>query len=177
MEPRWLDADERAAWLRLIAVVELLPSALDAQLRRDSQLTHFDYYVLAMLSESPERTLRMTALAARTNATLPRLSHVVRRLEDRRLVERFPCPQDGRATNARLTPAGWDAVVAAAPGHVEAVRRHVLDPLTTEQVRQLREICDALLPTLDADRALAPLYEATTQVPEEPGAPRADRGP
>ena len=152
MEPRWLDADERAAWLRLIAVVELLPSALDAQLRRDSQLTHFDYYVLAMLSEAPEHTLRMTALAARTNATLPRLSHVVRRLEDRGLVERFPCPQDGRATNARLTSVGWDAVVAAAPGHVEAVRRHVLDPLTSAQVTQLREICDALLPTLDADR-------------------------
>jgi DNA-binding MarR family transcriptional regulator len=161
MEPRWLDAQERAAWLRLIAVVELLPSALDAQLRRDSQLTHFDYYVLAMLSESPERTLRMTALAARTNATLPRLSHVVRRLEDRGLVERFPCPQDGRATNARLTPAGWDAVVAAAPGHVEAVRRHVLDPLSKQQVTQLREICDALLPTLDPDRTLAPLYEST----------------
>ena len=162
MEPRWLDADERAAWLRLIAVVELLPSTLDAQLRRDSQLTHFDYYVLAMLSESPERTLRMTALAARTNATLPRLSHVVRRLEDRGLVERFPCPQDGRATNARLTTAGWEAVVAAAPGHVEAVRRHVLDPLTPTQVTQLREICDALLPTLDPDRTLAPLYDQTT---------------
>lgn len=162
MEPRWLDADERAAWLRLIAVVELLPSTLDAQLRRDSQLTHFDYYVLAMLSESPERTLRMTALAARTNATLPRLSHVVRRLEDRGLVERFPCPEDGRATNARLTSPGWEAVVAAAPGHVEAVRRHVLDPLTPTQVTQLREICDALLPTLDPDRALAPLYEASS---------------
>lgn len=162
-EPRWLDDDERAAWLRLIAVVELLPGALDAQLRRDSQLTHFDYYVLAMLSEAPERTLRMTALAALTNATLPRLSHVVRRLEDRGLVERFPCPQDGRATNARLTPAGWDAVVAAAPGHVETVRRHVLDPLTPAQLTQLRQICDALLPALDPDRTLAPLYEATTQ--------------
>ena len=162
MEPRWLDEDERATWLRLIAVVELLPGALDAQLRRDSQLTHFDYYVLAMLSESPERTLRMTALALRTNATLPRLSHVVRRLEDRGLVERFPCPQDGRATNARLTPAGWEAVVAAAPGHVETVRRHVFDPLTPTQVAQLRDICDALLPTLDPERALAPLYDATT---------------
>lgn len=162
MDPRWLDQDERAAWLRLIAVVELLPGALDAQLRRDSQLTHFDYYVLAMLSEAPERTLRMTGLAARTNATLPRLSHVVRRLEDRGLVERFPCPQDGRATNARLTAAGWDAVVAAAPGHVETVRRHVFDALTPTQVAQLRAICDALLPTLDPDRALAPLYDVTS---------------
>ena len=132
---RWLDEDERAAWLRLIAVVELLPGVLDAQLRADAGLTHFEYFVLAMLSEAPERTLRMTALAQRTNATLPRLSHVVRRLEDRGLVERFPCPEDGRATNARLTPAGWDAVVAAAPGHVETVRRHVLDPLTPRAAR------------------------------------------
>ena len=120
--PEWLDADERAAWLRLAAVVELLPGALDTQLRRDSGLTHFEYFVLAMLSEAPEHSLRMTALAHRTNGTLPRLSHVIARLEARGLVERFPCPEDRRATNARLTPAGWDAVVAAAPGHVDAVR-------------------------------------------------------
>jgi len=149
VEPRWLDDDERQAWLRLIAVAELLPAALDAQLRHDAGLTHFEYFVLAMLSEAPERTLRMTALAHRTNATLPRLSHVVRRLQDRGLVERFPCPQDGRATNARLTPAGWDTVVATAPGHVNKVRELVLDPLTPVQLAQLRHIGDALLTQLD----------------------------
>src|SRR3954465_12653938 len=147
----WLDDEEQAAWVRLIAMVELLPGVLDTQLRRDADLTHFEYFVLAMLSESPQRTLRMTALALRTNATLPRLSHVVRRLEDRGLVERFPCPEDGRATNARLTADGWDAVVAAAPGHGAAVRRNVLDPLTREQVAQLRDIGDALLSRLDPD--------------------------
>jgi DNA-binding MarR family transcriptional regulator len=151
VEPRWLDDDERAAWLRLVAVAELLPAALDAQLRRDSGLTHFEYFVLAMLSEAPERTLRMTALAQRTNATLPRLSHVVRRLEERGLVERFPCPEDGRATNARLTDQGWDTIVGAAPGHVDAVRRLVLDPLSTRQVAQLRSIGDALLTVLDPE--------------------------
>ncbi|MFC5381631.1 MarR family winged helix-turn-helix transcriptional regulator [Aquipuribacter nitratireducens] len=148
---RWLDAEEREAWLRLIAVVELLPGVLDTQLRADSALSHFEYMVLAMLSEAPERTLRMTALGQRTNASLPRLSHVVRRLEDRGLVERFPCPEDGRATNARLTAAGWDTVVAAAPGHVETVRRTVLDPLTRQQVTQLRRIGDALLGQLDPE--------------------------
>src|SRR5512133_3721161 len=102
-DPPWLDGRELAAWVRLAAVVELLPGTLDSQLQRDAELSHFEYFVLAMLSESPERTLRMTALARRTNATLPRLSHVVRRLETRGLVERFPCPEDGRATNARLT--------------------------------------------------------------------------
>jgi DNA-binding MarR family transcriptional regulator len=153
-----LDEAEREAWLRLVAVVELLPGVLDAQLRNESGLTHFEYFTLAMLSEAPARTLRMTSLAMRTNATLPRLSHVVRRLEDRGLVERFPCPEDGRATNARLTESGWDTVVAAAPGHVSTVRRHVLDPLTSEQVAQLRDIAEALLTRLDPEGRMTALY-------------------
>ena len=159
METQWLDATEREAWLRLIAVVELLPGVLDQQLRSSAGLTHFEYYVLAMLSEAPDRTLRMTGLAQRTNATLPRLSHVVRRLEDRGLVERFPCPEDGRATNARLTGTGWEAVVAAAPRHVDTVRHHVLDPLTREQVAQLRDISDALLTHLDPQGRMTALYD------------------
>ena len=159
METRWLDEAERDAWLRLVAVVELLPAVLDSQLRTKSGLTHYEYFVIAMLSEAPERTLRMTSLGQRTNATLPRLSHVVRRLEDRGLVERFPSPEDGRATNARLTDAGWDAVVAAAPGHVATVRRHVLDPLTPEQVKQLRDIGDALLTRLDPQGRMTALYD------------------
>lgn len=159
METEWLDETERDAWLRLVAVVELLPGVLDAQLRAEAGLTHFEYFVIAMLSEAPERTLRMTSLAVRTNATLPRLSHVVRRLEDRGLVERFPCPEDGRATNARLTETGWGAVVAAAPGHVATVRRNVLDPLTREQVAQLRDIAEALLTRLDPEGRMTSLYD------------------
>src|SRR3954468_11473364 len=119
MDVKWLSDDELAAWVRLVAVVELLPGVLDSQLRRDADLTNFDYYVLAMLSEAPHRMLRMTALAARTNATLPRLSHVVRRLEERGLVERAACPTDGRATNAHLTDAGLRTIEETAPGHVE----------------------------------------------------------
>ena len=151
MDTRWLDDAQHAAWVKLVAVVELLPGVLDTQLRRDAGLTHFEYFVLAMLSEAPERTLRMTSLAQRTNATLPRLSHVVRRLEERDLVERFPCPEDGRATNARLTAAGWDTIVDAAPGHVDTVRRLALDPLSPTQVAQLRRISDSLLEVLDPD--------------------------
>ena len=160
MEPRWLDDEERAAWLRLVAVVELLPGALDAQLRHDSGLSHFEYLVLAMLSEAPERSLRMTSLAHRTNGTLPRLSHVIARLEGRGLVERFPCPQDRRATNARLTDEGWDVVVAAAPGHVEAVRRTVLDPLSRTQLRQLSSIGEAVLSRLDPEGRFADQRDA-----------------
>lgn len=151
---RWLASDQLTAWIRLMAVVELLPGVLDAQLRRDSELTHFEYFVLAMLSESPERTLRMTALAQHTNATLPRLSHVVRRLEERALVERFPCPEDGRATNARLTDDGWEKLVAAAPGHVETARHYVIDALTAKQLTQLGDIAQSLLERLDPENSM-----------------------
>lgn len=153
---RWLDARELAAWVRLVAVVELLPGALDSQLRRDSRLTHYEYFLLAALSEAPTHTLRMTRLAARTNATLPRLSHVVSRLEARGLVERSPCAEDGRATNARLTDLGFETLKAAAPGHVEAVRQIVLDPLSSAQVDQLRDITEAILGRLDPAGAMRP---------------------
>ena len=151
IEVRWLNAEERAAWLRIAAVLGLLPSALDAQLNRDEGLTQFEYYCLAMLSEAPERTLRMTALAARTNATLPRLSRVISGLEQSSLVVREPCPEDRRATNAVLTPAGWDKIVQAAPGHVAAVRELVIDALTPTQLAQLARICERLLTRLDPD--------------------------
>lgn len=157
-ETRWLSDAELEAWIRFIAVVELLPGVLDSQLRRDSGLTHFEYMVLAMLSEAPERTLRMTALAARTNSTLARLSHVVSRLEARCLVERAACAEDRRATNARLTEEGWSAIVAAAPGHVETVRRNVLDALTLEQVSRMGEIAGAVLTRLDPTGAMTEPY-------------------
>ena len=160
METPWLDDEQLDAWVKLVAVVELLPGVLDSQLRRDAGLTHFEYFVLAMLSEADDRTLRMTALAQRTNATLPRLSHVVRRLEERGLVDRFPCPEDGRATNARLTRAGWEQVVAAAPGHVATVRHHVVDALSPEQLAQLGEIAATLLERLDPENRLTGLYSS-----------------
>jgi DNA-binding MarR family transcriptional regulator len=156
---KWLDDAELDAWVRLAAVVELLPGVLDAQLRRDAELTHFEYFTLAMLSEAPKRTLRMTSLARRTNATLPRLSHVVRRLEERSLVARFPCPEDARATNARLTKQGWDKVRETAPGHVATVRQHVIDALSPEQVSQLTGIADAILTRLDPERRMAAVYD------------------
>lgn len=111
-----------------------------------------------MLSEADGHTLRMTALANLTSATLPRLSHVVRRLEEKGLVQRTRAPEDGRASNTVLTEAGLATVVAAAPGHVTTVRESVFDALTPEQVTQLRQIADALLPALDPQGRLTALY-------------------
>ena len=160
-DDRWLTAEEQRAWRSFVAVVELLSRRLDAQLQRDAQLSHFEYFTLAMLSEAPERTLRMTGLAARTNATLPRLSRVVSRLEARGYVVRKPCPEDGRATNATLTEAGWEKVVRTAPGHVATVRAHVIDALSPDQLAQLSEICQRLLGKLDpAGRVFAPPQDA-----------------
>ena len=150
-EPRWLSEAEREAWVPFAAVLELLPSALDSQLVHDEQLTHFEYFLLAMLSEAEDRTLRMSELASRTNSTLPRLSKVVNRLESEGFVERTPSPTDRRATNAVMTEAGWAKIREAAPGHVENVRSLVFDQLTPEQVGQLGTIAHALMERLDPE--------------------------
>ena len=158
-EPGWLSDDERRAWLRLVAVTMLLPSQLEAQLKRDAGLTHFEYYVLAMISESAEKSLRLTALAARTNSSLSRLSHVIGRLELAGFLTRSTSPSDGRASVATLTDAGWEKVAESAPGHVNEVRRVVFDSLTADQVSAMGEILTQLLTTLDPEHRLLGLDE------------------
>jgi DNA-binding MarR family transcriptional regulator len=148
-EPRWLESDERATWMSLMSLLIKLPAALDAQLQRDSSLSHFEYNVLAGLSEMPGGSLRMSVLAALADGSLPRLSQVVARLERRGLVRRTPDPDDGRYTLAVLTEAGRAVVTEAAPGHVETVRNLVFDPLTKGKVRQLRDICHRILAAID----------------------------
>jgi DNA-binding MarR family transcriptional regulator len=150
-QPRWLTGEEMQTWLALVGVLVRLPAALDAQLQRDSGISHFEYQVLAMLSESPERTRRMSELAAVANGSLSRLSHVVNRLEKRGWVRRTPDPSDGRYTLAVLTDEGCSKIVEAAPGHVAAVRALVFDPLAKAQTGQLREIGQRILRAIDPD--------------------------
>jgi DNA-binding MarR family transcriptional regulator len=155
-EPRWLNEDEQKAWRRLAAVNTLLPAALDAQLQRDASLTHFAYFVLAMLSEAPGRALRMSELAARSSSSPSRLSHTVARLEARGWVRRQRATEDGRGQVAELTEVGYDALVKTAPGHVTAVRDYVFDAITPAQVEQLNQLCLAILRRIDPDGTLAP---------------------
>src|SRR3954463_14075400 len=150
-EPRWLTEEEQQAWFPLAGVLSWLPDALDAQLQRDAGISHFEYSVMAMLSMSPGRTMRMSEVDELANGALPRLSRTVDRLEKRGWVARRPDPQDGRATLAVLTDAGWDKVVATAPGHVAEVRRVVFDPLTKTQVRQLKEIATRIRQVVHPD--------------------------
>ncbi|WP_375432941.1 MarR family winged helix-turn-helix transcriptional regulator [uncultured Friedmanniella sp.] len=147
--PRWLDPEERVVWLGLARLMTKLPTALDAQLERDADLNYFEYIVMAMLSERDDRTLRMSQLAALTNASLSRLSHVAKRLESRGFVRREPDPDDGRYTKAVLTDLGLTKVEDSAPGHVTAVRALVIDALTPTQLRQLSEAVDAIVSRVD----------------------------
>ena len=150
---RWLDADEREAWLSLIRIVVKLPPLLDAQLERSAGLSFFEYTILAMLSEQPDRALRMSRLAALTNASPSRLSHAARHLEARGLLVREADPADGRCIRALLTGAGYDAVVAAAPGHVGAVRDLVLGALDRRQLARLRQVNELILRRVDPEQA------------------------
>ncbi|WP_226363599.1 MarR family winged helix-turn-helix transcriptional regulator [Pseudonocardia abyssalis] len=146
----WLTEDQLDAWLTFQAASTLLDAALDRQLQRDAGLPHAYYLILAMLSDVPGRTLRMSDLAVMTQSSQSRLSHAVSRLEGNGWVRRIPCPDDRRSTLARLTDAGFDVLAAAAPGHVATVRTHVFDRLSPEQVGQLREIGRTILDGLDA---------------------------
>jgi DNA-binding MarR family transcriptional regulator len=148
-EPRWLTADEREAWLGLLGVTLLLPSVLDSQLQRDAGVTTFDYLVLAMLSEAPDRTLQLKTLARLSNGSLSRLSHTVTRLQKRGWVRRETCPTDARATVAVLTDEGYAKVVETAPGHVELVRRVVFDSVRPDDMPQLSRSMGAILATID----------------------------
>lgn len=140
----WLSEPQQEAWKAVVGLASLLPGPLDAQLQRDSGLTLFEYMVLSSLSMQPGRRARMSSLARLASGSLSRLSNVVKRLQDRGLVQRSSDPDDGRFTVATLTDAGWDVVVAAAPGHVDAVRRHVLAPLDEANLQALVDIAERL---------------------------------
>ena len=147
---RWLDPDEQATWRAFLGATRLVFEQLDRELQRDSNMPHGYYEILVRLSEAPERALRMSALADRSQSSRSRLSHAVARLEENGWVRRESCADDKRGQIAVLTDEGFDALAAAAPGHVEGVRSHVFDPLTPEQVVQLREISTAMVDALQA---------------------------
>ncbi len=146
---KWLTAAELDSCLSLVRLMTWLPWSIDQQLQRDSNLRMVEYQVLAMLSGRPEHRMRMSSLAEVTNASLSRLSHLVKRLEERGLVRREPDPADGRFTNAILTDQGFQALAAAAPGHVAHIRSLVIDVLSPEQLRRLGLAADRIMSRID----------------------------
>jgi DNA-binding MarR family transcriptional regulator len=146
---KWLTPAELGSWLAVVRLISWLPWSIDQQLRRDSNLGMVEYQVMARLSQSPERTLRMGLLADLANSSLSRLSHLVKRLEERGLVRREPDQADGRFTNAILTDEGFQVLAAAAPGHVAHVRSLVIDALSSEQLRRLGQAADRITSRID----------------------------
>ena len=147
---RWLSEDEQRTWRAFLAATRLVFDQLDRELQRDSAMPHGYYEILVRLSEAPERSLRMSALADRSQSSRSRLSHAVARLEENGWVRRENCADDKRGQIARLTDEGFAALAAAAPLHVAGVRAHVFDPLTPEQVDQLRAISTAMVDALQS---------------------------
>jgi DNA-binding MarR family transcriptional regulator len=145
----WLTAEELDSWLSLVRLMTWLPWLIDQQLQRDSSLAMVDYQVMAMLAESPQRTMRLSSLAEVTNASLSRLSRVVTRLENRGLVRREPDPTDGRFTRATLTEEGFHTLAEAAPRHVALVRSLVIDVLSPEQLRRLGRDAERIMARID----------------------------
>lgn len=145
MATRWLSAAEQRAWRAYLESTWLLLDALDRQLQADAGMPHGYYEILVRLSEAPQRRLRMSELAQATRSSRSRLSHAVARLEERGWVRRSDVAGDRRGQVAALTDAGFAALSAAAPGHVDTVRRHLIDRLDADQIRQLEGIGRAVL--------------------------------
>ncbi len=147
--PRWLDDEQQNSWRAFAAATVKLRWALECQLQHEAGLSFIEYHALARLSEQHGHTMRMSELAEVTNASLSRLSHLIKRLEQRNLVRREPDPNDGRYTNAILTRAGLRLLTASAPAHVAKVRELVIDALSPAELRQLRTASERILQRIE----------------------------
>jgi DNA-binding MarR family transcriptional regulator len=141
---RWLDDDERRTWLVFLYATQLFFEQIERDLQRDAGMPFAYYEVLVILSESPERSMRMSELAEASLFSRSRISHAVARLEASGWVRRESCPSDRRGSFAVLTDQGYAVLQAAAPGHVESVRAHLFDQLSSTQLDELRDISETL---------------------------------
>lgn len=151
MTTRWLTDDQQRVWRDWLRLNALLPAALHRELQADSDLSLQDFDVLVALTDTPDERLRVSELADALHWERSRLSHHVRRMERRGLVQRDDCLDDGRGSYIVLSPAGRQAIDRAAPAHVETVRELFVDALTAEELATLAGITGKVLARL-ADR-------------------------
>jgi len=144
-DTRWLNDEEQRTWRAFISAIQLLTDQLDRELQRDAGMPHAYYEILVRLSEAPNHALRMSDLAERSLSSRSRLSHAVAKLEELGWVQRQDCPEDRRGSYAILTDKGFGVLEKAAHGHVEGVRAHLFDRLSHQQVKELREISEAVV--------------------------------
>jgi len=164
---KWLTNDEQQVWRSFVAMTGLLWESLDRQLQSEAGMPQSYYLILAMLSEAPDRRLRMSELAVVVNSSQSRLSHAAARLEEYGWISRVPAPDDGRGSVAILTDAGYDVLVGTAPGHVAQVRSALFDPLSKEQVAELGRICRQVLHALDPEMT-SPLQGGFVRARDKP---------
>ncbi|HEV7755446.1 MAG TPA: MarR family transcriptional regulator [Mycobacteriales bacterium] len=150
-DTRWLDEREQHAWRGYLRMQSRLSAQLNRRLQADSNLSLADFDVLVALTDRPEERLRVSELARVLQWEKSRLSHHVGRMERRGLVVKEDCDDDGRGAFVVLTPEGRRVIEAAAPSHVDTVRRLVFDDLTPEQVATLDTIAQQVLARLGAE--------------------------
>jgi DNA-binding MarR family transcriptional regulator len=146
----WLAPEQLDSWLSVVRLMTRLPWAIDSDLQRQAGLSMIEYMTMAILSKSPQRTMRMSGLAEQTSSSLSRLSHVVKRMEARGWLRREADAADGRFTNAILTPDGMRKLESAAPAHVATVRRLVVDNLSPERLRRLAQDAERIVGRIDS---------------------------
>ncbi|MFJ8234036.1 MarR family winged helix-turn-helix transcriptional regulator [Streptomyces sp. NPDC094448] len=147
----WLSAAEQQAWRSFLRVQDKLLTRLARELQNDSGLSAADYGVLVNLTDVPEGRLPMLELARTVEWEKSRMSHHIARMEKRGLVAREECAGDKRVAFVAITPEGREAIEAAAPRHVAAVRRLVVAPLTPAELAMLGQISDRILEELERE--------------------------
>ncbi|MDU0972396.1 MAG: MarR family transcriptional regulator [Actinomyces urogenitalis] len=142
--PRLLDAQEMAAWRAFLAASIGVTASLNHELEAGAGISMYEYEILVRLSEAPDHSLRMSALADHVSHSRSRLTHTVGRLEKEGYVERSSCSSDRRGVNCHLTPAGLDFLRTAAPIHLDGVRRHLIERLDPAELEQFTSMLTAL---------------------------------
>lgn len=146
---RWLNSRQQRDWRSFLSIAIVLPDQFSKDLQDQHDLTLSDYEILVRLSEAPDHCMRMSELAERVMSSRSRLTHQIDRMISAGLVERSLCEADKRGFNAVLTESGYQKLVAAAPSHVESVRKHLVDVLSDEDFATLGDISRKVFEALD----------------------------
>jgi DNA-binding MarR family transcriptional regulator len=144
----WLDERERRAWRGLQRMQMRLEGELARQLATESGLSYPDYFVLVVLTDSPEGRMRLFELAQTLGWEKSRASHHIARMAERGLVTKEKCGSDRRGAFVVITARGCAEIEAAAPGHVNAVRRLFVDRLTADQLDAIGDVAELVLGAL-----------------------------
>lgn len=153
----WLSDEQQRVWRAFLRMSGQLNECIERDMQQTGGMPHAYYLILAMLSESPGRSLRMNQLAEVVRSSQSRVSHAVSRLEEAGWVRRLPAPGDRRGQVAELTAAGHDRLLELAPGHAEVVKTMMFDPLSSQQLANFQDICTTILKGM-ADRGITSEY-------------------